>query len=421
MPSPSESALVYDWNTRKRHHKLTRTPVRLYDETLRDGIQGPSIVDPPIDAKVRILDLTARLGVEHVNIGLPGAGPRALADVVALGRHIADRRLPIRPGCAARTVLDDVRPVAQVSQKLGLPIEAMIFLGASPIRRYVEGWTLEKLLDLSTRAIRFAVAEGLPVTFVTEDTTRSRPADLDPLFRNAIDCGAQRLCLADTVGHATPDGVKNLVDFTFDVIESTGADVGIDWHGHNDRGLALTNALTAMEAGADRIHGTALGIGERVGNASLDQLLVNLRLLGERDGDLSVLAEWCALVSEAVDFPIARNYPVLGRDAFRTATGVHAAAVVKAAKKGDTALVDQVYSGVPAALVGRAQQIDVGPMSGLSNVTFWLAAHGYPENAELAARILQAAKATDRVFSDEELHALARARGNEVATGPLGA
>ena len=397
---PHHEGLIYDWNIRKRHHPLTDGSVTLYDETLRDGIQGPSIVDPPIADKLRLLELADAVGIDAIDLGLPGAGPRARADVLALARHLADHKLAIRPSCAARTHLDDIRPVVEVSQATGVELEVMAFLGTSPIRRLVEGWSLDRLLELTIRAVDFAVKEGLPVTFVTEDTTRSRPADLEPLFRAAIDHGAHRLALCDTVGHATPDGVRNLIDFTRDVIEVSGAKVGIDWHGHNDRGLALTNSLTALESGADRIHGTALGIGERVGNAPLDQILVNLRLLGERDTDLSRLPEWCETVSRAVGRPIPGEYPVLGGDAFRTATGVHAAAVIKAEASGDPWLADTVYSGVPAGLVGRAQRIEIGPMSGLSNVRHWLAAHGHPAGDALCDAIFRVAKAADRVLPD---------------------
>jgi 2-isopropylmalate synthase len=401
--SPAQTLLVYDWNTRRRRGRLTDRPVELYDETLRDGIQGPSIVDPTIEAKKRILELSAGLGIHCINLGLPGAGPRAVADVTALGAHLVEKQLPIRPSCAGRTHPADLSPIVEISQTLGIEIEVMAFLGASPVRKYVESWSLDHLAGLTRDAISFAVREGLPATFVVEDTTRSLPSDLDRLFRTAIDAGASRLCLCDTVGHATPDGVMGLISFVRDIVEASGADVGIDWHGHNDRGLSLTNTLTAIEAGVDRVHGTALGIGERVGNTPLDQLLVNLVLLGELEADLTGLPEWCARVSEATGWPIPHNYPVVGSDAFRTATGVHAAAVAKAERKCDVALSDLVYSGVPAALVGRRQRIDVGPMSGLANARHWLSAHGISEDEEAARSILDLAKRSDRTLEDEEI------------------
>jgi 2-isopropylmalate synthase len=408
---PGERDLVYDWNVRKRRHPLAHGPIQLYDETLRDGIQGPSIIDPPLEEKARLVELADAIGIHSINVGLPGAGPRAAEHSLELTRHIAERRLSIRPSCAARTAWADIRPIVELSQQVGLAVEVMAFLGASPIRQYVEGWDLAHLVELTTSAIGAAAREGLPVTFVVEDTSRSQPATLGALFRAAIESGARRLCLCDTVGHATPDGVHNLIDFTRDVIESTGVAVGIDWHGHNDRGLALTNTLSAIEYGADRVHGTALGIGERVGNAPLDLVLVNLRLLGEIDNDLSRLPEWCRLASRATGIAIPHGYPLLGSDAFRTATGVHAAAILKATRKGERWLADRVYSGVPASLVGCEQLIEVGPMSGLSNVTHWLATHGYDATPEQARRVLDAAKASDRVLTDRELVVLAERHG----------
>ena len=157
--------------------------------------------------------------------------------------------------------------------------------------------------------------------------------------------------------------------FVAQVVEDCGGGVGIDWHGHRDRDLAVVNSLAALEAGATRLHGAAIGIGERVGNTPMDTLLVNLVLMGYIERDLSALVEYCDAVSAATGVPIPANYPVVGRDAFRTATGVHAAAVIKAFRKKDHELVDAVYSGVPGQRWSAGEQeIEVGPMSGRSNV-----------------------------------------------------
>jgi 2-isopropylmalate synthase len=405
MNRPVEADLIYNWNLRGRRGNLA-PQVTFYDETLRDGIQGPSISDPSIEAKLRILELEEALGINNIDLGLPGAGPRAVEDVTALAKHHVANKMTIDVSCAARTHVNDIRPIVEISQKTGLKIEVMAFLGTSPIRQYAENWDLDRLMRLSGDAIEFAVRENLPVTFVTEDTVRSRPETLQPLFLNAIEKGAHRLCLCDTVGHATPDGVRNLIWWTRNLIEGTGRDIGIDWHGHNDRGLGVANSIFAAEFGADRIHGTALGIGERVGNAALDQILINFKLMGEIDNDLSKLVEWCQLVSEACNWPIPRSYPVMGEDAFRTATGVHAAAVIKAQKKGEHWLADRIYSGVPAGEFGMHQRIEIGHMSGLSNVTYWLEAHEIPVANGLADYLLQAAKRNCRVLADSEVHGL---------------
>ncbi len=397
--------LVYDWNRLAQDGRVLH-PVELDDETLRDGLQSPSAQDPPIAAKLRILHLMAELGIHTADIGLPGAGPRALADVRALAREIADARLPIAANCAARTVRADIEPIARVSQEVGLAIEACTFIGSSPVRQYAEGWTLDRMLRATEDAVSFAVAEGLPVMYVTEDTTRARPETLKELYAVAIGCGASRLCLADTVGHATPAGARAVVRFVREeVVGRSGADVKIDWHGHRDRGLGLANALAAIEAGADRVHGTALGVGERCGNTEMDLLLVNLKLLGLHDHDLSRLPEYCQAVAAATGAPLPCNYPVVGEDAFRTGTGVHAAAIVKAKRLGDEWLADMVYSGVPAHLVGRWQVIEISHVSGMSNVRHWLAEHGYDDGDDgLCQHVFALAKRSDRVLAEHEVH-----------------
>ena len=313
-----------------------------------------------------------KLGITIANIGLPGAGPRAVEDVTTIAKYIRDNNLRLKANTAARTVVRDIEPIARIQQEVGIPIAAYCFLGTSPLRLYAEGWDVDFLLRQSEKALSFGIQEGLEVAFVTEDTIRSSPKVLEPLFKNAINLGVRRLVLCDTVGHATPDGIKNLVDWTRKIIKESGEDVKIDWHGHNDRGLGLANALFAAEYGCDRIHGTALGVGERVGNVSLDQLILNLKLMGAWNHDVSHLVQYTRLVAESTRVEIPVNYPLSGRDAFRTATGVHAAAVIKAAKTGDELLADIIYSGVPAGWFGREQEIEIGHQSGLSNVRYWL-------------------------------------------------
>jgi 2-isopropylmalate synthase len=405
------SELIHDWNTVAGTFDWSSVgPVELDDETLRDGLQNPSVVDPPIADKIRLLHLMDGLGIHTADVGLPGAGPRAVDAVRTLTREIVEAGLAIRPNCAARTMVADVRPIVAISQETGMAIEACTFIGSSPIRQYAEGWTLDRMLATAEEAVTFAVAEGLPVMMVTEDTVRARPDVLKALYGRAIEWGARRLCLADTVGHATPDGVRALVRFVIEeVVRPSGEDVGVDWHGHRDRGLAMANSLAAIQAGATRVHGTALGIGERVGNTEMDLLLVNLKLLGVLDTDLMALVEYCELTARACGVPLTPGYPVVGRDAFRTATGVHAAAIVKAEAKGDAWLADRIYSGVPASWIGRAQEIEIGPMSGMSNVKYWLRSRGHEaDDDELCGRIFEAAKSTDHTLTEEELEALVR-------------
>jgi 2-isopropylmalate synthase len=407
-----ETELIYDWNTAPGAFDFSTVKgVELDDETLRDGLQSPSVLDPPIAAKIEILHLMVQLGIHTADIGLPGAGPRAVNDVRALALEIAQQKLPIGANCAARTLRADIEPIARISQEAGIPIEACTFIGSSPIRQYAEDWTLDKMLRATEDAVRFAVSEGLPVMYVTEDTTRARPEVLKQLYTLAIECGAARICLADTVGHATPHGVQNLVRFVrAEVIKPTGKPVKIDWHGHRDRGVGLANTLAAIEAGANRVHATALGIGERVGNTEMDLLLVNLKLLGLHDSELTALPRYCEAVSQATGVPIPSNYPVLGADAFRTGTGVHAAAIVKARQKGDEWLADRVYSSVPAAMVGRKQSIEISHVSGMSNVKYWLREQGYnAEDDDLCKRVFELAKTTDHTLTEKEIRACCEA------------
>ena len=406
-----EQALIYDWNeSESAFDWSTLREVQLDDETLRDGLQNPSVVDPSIADKVRLLHCMDQLGIHTADIGLPGAGPRAVEAVTALAQEIVDAKLSITPNCAARTVVADVEPIARISQAVGIPIEACTFIGSSPIRQYAEGWTLAKMLRVTEEAVTFAVSEGLPVLMVTEDTTRAQPEVLKELYGRAIEWGARRLCVADTVGHATPEGTRALIRFVIEeIVEPSGEEVGVDWHGHRDRGFGLANAFAAIEAGASRVHGTALGIGERSGNTEMDLLLVNLKLLGVHDADLTSLPAYCELVAEACQIPLVHSYPVIGHDAFRTGTGVHAAAIVKAHAKGDAWLADRIYSSIPASMVGRRQLIEIGPMSGISNVKYWLREHDHdPDDEELCEKIFQSAKRTDRTLTEGELEALCK-------------
>ena len=404
-----ESDLIYDWN--ETGERWARPPfrVQLDDETLRDGLQSPSVRAPAIEEKIRILHLMERLGLDTADIGLPGAGPHVVADVLRLAQEIVSSRLKIRANCAARTLRSDITPIIEIAQKTGLPIEVCTFIGSSPIRQYAENWTLDIMLRHTEEAVSYAVAHELPVMYVTEDTVRAHPDTLRQLFLAAIRCGARRLCLCDTVGHATPAGAANLVRFALGVVRESGAPVELDWHGHCDRGLAVVNTLAAIRAGASRVHGCAIGIGERVGNTPMDQLLVNLRLLGWIENDLTALPEYCETVSASTGVPIPPNYPVVGRDAFRTGTGVHAAAVIKAYGKGEDWLADRVYSGVPASWVGRRQAIEIGPMSGESNVLFWLESHGIEPTADRTRALFQRAKSVDRVLTEAEILSVLRA------------
>lgn len=401
------SSLIYDWNNVPGAAFKPAGRVMLTDETLRDGLQSPSVKDPTIDEKIEILHLMDSLGINHLDLGLPGAGPRAVSDVERLAREIVTAKLRIKPNCAARTHQNDIRPIAHISQRVGIPIEAATFIGSSPIRRYAENWTDDFLLTTTETAVKYARSLGLEVMYVTEDTSRCDPETIKRLYKTAIECGARAIVVCDTCGHVTPQGVAVLIHFIIDeVVKPSGEDIRVDWHGHCDRGLAVANSLAALAAGADCVHGCAIGIGERVGNTQIDQMLINLKLMDVepwKHQDLTRLKDYCELVSRATGVPIPKNYPVFGEDAFRTATGVHAAAVIKAFRKGDMELANTVYSGVPAHYFGLQQIIEIGPMSGKSNVTFWLERNGITPTDEIVDKIFLRAKQSNRCLTDAEI------------------
>jgi 2-isopropylmalate synthase len=400
--------LIYDWNVEGEGPAKPSRRIELDDETLRDGLQSPSVTDPSIEDKLRILHYMDEIGIDNADIGLPGAGPHVQKTVERLAREIVEQKLSVYPSAAGRTHENDVRPIIDISQRVGIAIEADLFIGSSPIRQFAEEWELDWIIEQSAKAVRFATSNGIPVMYVTEDTTRAKPEDIEKLYIAAIEAGAARVCIADTVGHATPWGTRNLVRFVRQIVDRVNPAVKVDWHGHQDRGLGVINCVAALEAGADRVHGSAAGIGERVGNTPMDLLMVNLKLMGWIDHDLRALPDYVKFVSKVTGVPLDDRYPVFGRDAFRTGTGVHAAAIIKAKKKGSDWLADRVYSGVPAGMFGLQQVIEVGPMCGLSNVIYWLDAHHYPQEEALAQELFRLAKSTNRVLTDDELHGCAK-------------
>jgi len=404
--------LVFDWNRAPGDAPQRR--VCLDDETLRDGLQSPSVKAPPLAHQKEFLHLLAGLGVEAVDIGLPAAGPVQAAGALELAREAVRARLPLALNCAARTLASDVRPVVEISQKAGVSIEVATFIGASPVRLLAEDWDREFLLRSIRTSVSEVVRAGLPCMFVTEDTTRTPPETLRTLVLAAVEAGARGVCIADTVGFATPRGASRVAAFLREVLDGTGEKIRLDYHGHRDRGLGLSTALAAWESGADRLHGAFLGLGERVGNTPLDLLLVNLKMLGAFEGDLTGLGEAVEKVARWLGVEIPFSYPVFGRDAYRTGTGVHASAMIKGRKRGSEDLSELVYAAAPARWFGLKTHIEVGPMSGESNVVHWLESHGIEAAPSLVHAIHRRAKHSSRTLSDEDLWALV---GDEESRG----
>jgi 2-isopropylmalate synthase len=407
--------LIYDWNLVDAPEK-PKQRIMVTDETLRDGLQSPSVIQPEIQDKVYLLYLMSDLGIDAADLGLCGAGEKFKYHVSVLAREIVKQKMPIQPQSAARSVISDIMPIVDVSQEAGIPIEAAIFVGTSPIRQYAEGWDINFLLKQTEESVSFAVKHGLPVMFVTEDTIRAQPETLRQVYTAAIRAGAHRICVSDTVGHITPHGVRALITFLRKMVDEIDPNVGIDWHGHKDRGLDVINSLAAIEAGADRVHACGLGIGERSGNTAMEILLVNLNLLGWAARDLTKLPEYCEVISETCGATIPFNYPIVGADSFRTATGVHAAAIAKALSKNDEWLAEHVYCGVPSSMVGREHTIEIGPMAGEHNVRFFLRKHKIEENPAYVTKILEVAKRSNRLLTDEDVRRIVTVMSRRMRT-----
>jgi len=411
-----EKDLIYDWNVIdydiRRNSADHPHDLWFDDETLRDGLQSPSANNPTIKQKIELIDYMERLGIQKVDLGLPGAGPFHIEHIDAMLSHINENSYEIRPGCAVRTVVSDIAPLIDLQSKHECQIQASAFLGTSPIRQYTEGWDMNKIISTAEKAVSFAVDNDVPVMFVTEDTTRSKPEEIKEVYTRALELGADRICVCDTCGHVTPNGVNKLLSFIQnEVIPDAGfkrRDIEVNWHGHQDRGLGVANNIAAFESGADVIHGTALGVGERAGNAPLDQTLVNLSLMGVISNDLTALDEYMRKAHDYVKVPLPRNYPIFGNDAFETGTGVHASAVVKAMNKGDHWLADRIYSGVPAADYGLKQVIRIGHMSGRSNIIWWLKNNDYQVKDELVEHMFTVAKKQRKLMEDDEIHNIVR-------------
>ncbi|MCP4217407.1 MAG: 2-isopropylmalate synthase [bacterium] len=402
--------LLHPWN--RRGNEAFPREFQINDETLRDGIQAAGIRQPSLENKIKIVDYINGLGIEAACVGFPAAGPAMMDDLEHIIGHIRDNRYTLRPACAARTVESDIAPVAELSQKLGVSIDANVFVGSSPIRQVVEHWSLDHILGLVKKAVTFGVKHNVPINFITEDTTRSKPEHIRAIYETAVECGAYRVCICDTVGYATPDGTSDLIHYVRSFLEQHDKKVLIDWHGHNDRGLGLANVLAALQAGVNRVHVTCLGIGERTGNVSMEQLMMNLKLMGLKDFDPILLKKYCHLVSEACEVPIPGNMPLFGEKAFATSTGVHAAAIIKAKKMKDDWLADNIYSSVPAGELGLEQKIEIGPLCGKSNVIYFLSKHGI-ENDAMVDEMYTCTKEKGKNLSTEEISAIFTKYGYE--------
>lgn len=399
------SNLLYDWNNHDIQNRVSKK-IEINDETLRDGLQAVSFSSFSLEQMYQFIEDANKLQITTINLGMPGAGDLSFNRVRMLAKYISERKLNIKMNVACLAKIEDVQLVEKIMDEIGQQIEICIFIGASSIRRFVEDWTLNDVISKLEPAVKRAVKTKSPVMLVTEDTSRTSPEDLELIYKSFANNGINRICVCDTVGYNTTYGVSQLIKFVKNTIEKTGCNIKIDYHGHNDRGLALSNALTAIDCGVDRIHATALGIGERCGNCSMEQLLINMKLNGYYNGDLLLLNDYISLISKANKIEIPETYPGFGKNAFRTQSGIHSAAIIKAKKKGLYDIANTIYSSVPAELIGRVQEIELGPMSGKSNVCYILDKYNIEKTDKNISFLLEKAKSSNHVFSSQEIESI---------------
>ena len=406
--------MLYDWSRADRQDETGAVAPSgvFFDETLRDGVQAPNVANPTIEQRLQVVDHMVRAGIRCADLGFPGSGPAAAQASLATARHIAAQRHPLVPGYAGRTHPTDVRAICEIAQRAGIAVDAYVFIGISPIRQYVEDWSVSSIVRDIRVAADLCRRDGVDFVLVLEDSSRCTPGILARVYGVAVDLGITRITLCDTVGAAVPAGADAVVRWSTKYFERRQHEMALEWHGHNDRGLALANSLAALAAGCARVHGTVLGIGERAGNASIDQLIVNSRLEHGNGHDLTALREYCEFASRVLAVGIPPNYPAMGRDVFKTSAGVHASAILKAHRKGDVAVKDSVYSGVPAGLLGREQEVLIDASSGASNVRYWLAVNGVAgsdgvngaaADGGLVEDVLRHAKRAGRPLTDDEI------------------
>lgn len=391
--------LIHEWGG----YDFGNRPITVFDTTLRDGLQSAQIRRlPQISEKIAFLTACHEVGIDAIEIGFPIASSSHKQDLIALAKHAKNNKYPMLLSCLSRTIVSDVEAIVDVSQKAGTEMTVNLLVGSSKIRHFVENWTLGGIKKWIEDCICIAYTNNLPVEFVTEDTTRSEKETLKFLYSIAINKGVKRIWIADTVGEATPSASKNITTFFKKKIIGRKK-IGLDWHGHDDKGLGVANALAALEAGADRIQATALGIGERAGNTAMEQIIINLQLAHAGHYNLKKLSDYSRLASEMIGVPIRDNYPGIGALVHATAAGMHAAAIVKARRLKRKDLEGVVYSPFHPEMFGRDIEILIGPMSGNANVEWNLEKLGLKKDKTIIAKILTMAKSENRFIGIEEI------------------
>ncbi len=359
---------LYTWNPKS---STNLNSVRIEDDSLRDGLQGAFVRKPAIAEKKELLNLSSAVGTQVVMLGFPASSQMEFESCQQLLEHIVLEALPITPRLLARASIQDLEPIVALNRQSPIEVWADFFIGSSPLRRYIENWDSDRMIQMIQTSGHFLREQGTRFGISIEDATRTPPDELRQIIETALSVGAEILTLCDTVGEATPTGTTRLVNFVRTLVANSEQNAEIWWHGHNDRGLSLANAIAAAEASADGISGTFLGLGERTGNTPLEQFILYLHSHGSQQFKLSQLVPYCKRLAKLTSTNIPIHAPLIGKQAFATCTGTHAAAIIKARALGSQ-FEDLVFSSVPANLLGQRQTLLVGPTSGRANAQFAL-------------------------------------------------
>ena len=354
---------LYSWNALNR---ANISNVKIEDD-IRDALQSVRTVQPLLSERKALLDLSAKVGIQYSFLGFPAASQNETNLVTALVKHIADEKIPIEPVLMARALENDVKRIIEIQNETSYAVAADIFINTSALRLKIEGWTLDTIINKIKKSHHLSVNNNLKYRISLEDSARTAPDSIEILIKEIINLGIKTIVLCDTVGDCLPSGASNLTSFVMDIISKENVDVEIGWHGHNDKGLSLANALASVEAGATIISGTFTGIGERTGNIPLEQIIYILSQNGNQLYDLKYLKPLCDMLSATTKTKIPYSLPIIGKDAFSTSTGTHVAAIYKAKEFGQS-FEDLMYSGVAASDLERRQTLLIGPNSGRSAI-----------------------------------------------------
>jgi len=386
---------LYDWSANNGLKKCY-----ILDDTLRDGLQSVNLVSPNIDEKILLINYMINAGIDVITLSYPAMSKITEQESLIMLKHFTSVRAKVLPDFAARTLIKDIQPIVNLQEKTGIKVQAHLFIGCSALRQHIEKWNIEFIRDRIRESLYFAQQQNLQAVLVIEDGTRTDPTMLSEIVETAILYGAKGICIADTTGYADCAATKKIIEFTKHIVNNN--EIHLEWHGHNDRGLALANALTAIAEGIEVIHATSLGLGERTGNVPFEVLMANLFLYGCLDIDMKSVYEYAKATRKFTKALIAPNHPVVGDNVFTTATGTHAAAMYKAAQT-DCGLVDYVYSSIPAHVLGRKQQFEIGRMSGIASIVGKLIEMGLPQNHTIINEILEKAKKSNAILTQNEL------------------